>query len=509
MELDFQIFLQINLYLVLFYLIYAIFLKKETHFKLNRLYLIGSVFLSVLIPTVELPELATQTISNSQIAETVQNFTLSNPTQNAQESDGLFWVQTAIVLYVIGVLVMLIRFAFGLGQIGKLISSSNRKKEKGFWRVELEEPAIAFSFFNFLFWHESEQVEESEKRKIITHELAHIRQFHSFDIVFLEVISAIFWLNPVCYFYQKAIRNVHEFLADEATVPEKSERTAYSELLLDQFLESDNSYLTSQFFNQSILKKRIMMLHKIKSSKTAMFKVLWAIPVLAICLFVNACAEKSLEPISAGKSTLVKVKTYDLPTDKNEIAYTVLFSQGTDYKVDFPEEMPDGTYFAILDSNGVEIINNRNEKPYTKIIYTETATAVRKIVVKSDKKLSGKLELLFNQSTIPKPKLTKDGFAEGYTTIQKTKFTVENEIVLDVEEGTNIAFIIDEKNNNVEGIVLNVFDSEGKKVGANLYNEKYYAEMTQKCRETGKMTIKVSYAGEPRPFTLKIAERKK
>jgi hypothetical protein len=421
----------------------------------------------------------------------------------------MIWVKIAFALYAIGVLVMLIRFSFGLWQIGKLISNSNRKKEKGFWRVELEESATAFSFFNFLFWHESEQMEESEKRKIITHELAHIRQLHSLDVVFLEVISAIFWLNPVCYFYQKAIRNVHEFLADEATVSEQSERTAYSELLLDQFLESDNSYLTSQFFNQSILKKRIMMLHKIKSSKTAIFKVLWAIPVLAICLFVNACAEKSLEPLTEGKSEFTKVKTYDLPTDKNEVNYIMVLSKGTDYKVKFLENMPEDAYFAILDSNGVEIVSNRTEKPYTQINYTETKTAIRKMIVKSNHNFSGNIELFFNRSNIPKPKLTKDGFMEGFTTIQKIKFTVEKEITLNVEEGDNIAFIIDEANGSIEGIKLDIFNSEGSKVGANIYNKKYYAELTIKSKETEEMRIKVSFDGEPKPFTLKIAERKK
>ena len=85
-----------------------------------------------------------------------------------------------------------------------------------------------------MFLGNTEGLDEGQVRQIIQHELAHIRQKHSLDIIFLEIVTLLFWINPIGYFYKKSIRKVHEYLADKATLAYQNNKRAYSNLILKQ-----------------------------------------------------------------------------------------------------------------------------------------------------------------------------------------------------------------------------------------------------------------------------------
>ena len=192
MDAIIQPLLSINLYLILFYGIYLVFLRKETHFKLNRFYLIATVLLSIAIPFISLPEAATETIQSTTLSDTAQDLfavQLIPDSNTAQESP--FW-SILITVYLLGVVVFLLRFLMGLMSILTLIKNSPREKLQGYWLIKTAKAQKPFSFFNFLFWDNSSYLTTAEYQQIHEHELAHIKQWHSLDVVFLEIIHSFF-----------------------------------------------------------------------------------------------------------------------------------------------------------------------------------------------------------------------------------------------------------------------------------------------------------------------------
>ena len=112
---------------------------------------------------------------------------------------------------------MAIRFNKNLRRLYRKIVNAEQIREDEVTIVLLDEPISPFSFSDFLFVNRDEYRSGLEK-DILRHEMAHIRQNHTWDVIFIETLLVFFWFNPALYFYRKAIQTNHEFLADEAVV---------------------------------------------------------------------------------------------------------------------------------------------------------------------------------------------------------------------------------------------------------------------------------------------------
>ncbi len=102
----------------------------------------------------------------------------------------------------------------------------------------------------------------------------------SADVIFFEIFLAINWFNPIAYLYRNAIKNIHEFIADDSAASTLEDRSAYALLLVSSVFNTQPQRLTNNFFNQSLLKRRIIMLHKTKSRKVAILKYGLSVPSL-------------------------------------------------------------------------------------------------------------------------------------------------------------------------------------------------------------------------------------
>lgn len=191
--------LQTNLYLVLFMGFYALVLRNETFFRQNRIYLNASVLLSFAIPFIYSPWFRdlfiTQKVREVFVpSQTIYETIVVGVNEEASRwtiGDVIFWV------YISGTAILLARFLIRL-----ILLRSNLKPEKG----------SAFSFFKILVVDK----ELPQAETIINHEKVHIRQWHSADIILIELAAIINWFNPIVYLYKKEIRHIHEFTADEA-----------------------------------------------------------------------------------------------------------------------------------------------------------------------------------------------------------------------------------------------------------------------------------------------------
>jgi len=280
--------IQVNLYLFLFYGLYHLILRNETFFKLNRLYLMGFTFLSMAIPLLKAEWIkdffvteqiydATQTVSNMVITAPLIGGTVYPDLYNAPlQHQGLNANQIFWIIYGSITFLLLLNFFRKLYLVNRAFKNSPGHQ--------------AFSFFNkVLVDHELEG-----KETILDHEMVHVRQWHSFDVIFFELFAAFNWFNPIAFACKRAIKNIHEFIADDLAASTLEDRSAYTLLLVSNVFNTQPHKLTNNFFNQSLLKRRIMMLHKTKSRKAAILKYGLSAPLFAIMvIFSSATIEKS------------------------------------------------------------------------------------------------------------------------------------------------------------------------------------------------------------------------
>ncbi|SER11928.1 M56 family metallopeptidase [Pedobacter rhizosphaerae] len=273
--------LQINIYLIVFYGFYKLLLDKETYFMLNRIYLVSAGVLSLCIPFIRL-EWLTEQRAAQQVYTTVNwEAMLAQASVVTTPNPGLNWGNLIVYVYCAGILFFLGRLVFNLIKVKRLIARAKT--------------GSAFSFFK-------KKVIDSNLPKmevIDIHEETHIKQWHSLDILFFEVLGIVTWLNPVIYLYKHTIRNIHEFLADEKAAAFQGDKAEYSMLLLSKSFGIAPHSLANGFFRKSMIKKRIFMLHKERSKKTAVMKYGIFIPLFAILIvFSSATVRKNENLIS-------------------------------------------------------------------------------------------------------------------------------------------------------------------------------------------------------------------
>ena len=276
-----------------FYLLYHFLLRRETFFRLNRWYLIGAAFFGLAIPAIDLRFLMGETAA-APMAHYLQPVTIGVHQLEAviitasSGAVGFDWWQLLSGAYFAGAAFAFAKFAHGLFQIFRLRQKGKTEKGRGYLFVSTQSAHVPFSFFNHLFWSEKFAVENAVREAILRHEEAHIFQKHSFDVMLMELLGVVFWCSPPIYFFKKAVKTNHEYLADEAVLQNES-RKNYGRLLLRQFQPSPQLALSNSLFS-SQLKNRIIMMTKTKSAKTAALKYLAGLPLLALLIMAFSFA---------------------------------------------------------------------------------------------------------------------------------------------------------------------------------------------------------------------------
>ena len=152
--------------------------------------------------------------------------------------------------------------------------------------VLVEENILPHTFLNYIFINKNDYENRKIEGELFTHELAHVRQKHTLDVLFIEFLKTIFWFNPILVFYKKAIQLNHEFLADEKVVKSYNNVPFYQSLLLEKASWNSNFYLASNL-NFLVTKKRLIMMTKTTSKSRALLKKLAVLPVLAGLIFIS------------------------------------------------------------------------------------------------------------------------------------------------------------------------------------------------------------------------------
>jgi hypothetical protein len=171
----------------------------------------------------------------------------------------------------------------------------------------LPETDVAFSFLNTIYLGSS--ISEERKKDILLHEEVHLKQYHSVDLLFFEIFKIIFWFNPLSYVFQKRLELLHEYIADNA-VASINKDSAYYQTLLSYVFQTERAPFVNTFFNNSLIKKRIIMLQKSKSHSIFQLKYLILVPLVLGMLLYTSCETSTTE---------IETKTANLNEDTTEV----------------------------------------------------------------------------------------------------------------------------------------------------------------------------------------------
>ncbi|GAB4022058.1 M56 family metallopeptidase [Spirosoma koreense] len=276
-------FLKANLYGLLFAASYWLLLRRHTFFSLNRLYLIGSALLSLALPLVSLPTQAIDPLPVGLIA-------LPMATAPAEAvADSPDWEQIGWIVYGLIALGFVARFLVRTTRLLRLIRRSPKQVQGDYVLVRPNDATMpTFSFFQYLVLNPA----DAENELIIQHELVHVRQHHSVDVVILGLLQALFWACPMLWLLNRLLRQVHEFLADK----QASRPAEYAQFLVAysfglQRRQPEPGMLTNNFFNPSLLKQRITMLQQKATTRWALGKYVLIAPLVFGLLAMTTARE--------------------------------------------------------------------------------------------------------------------------------------------------------------------------------------------------------------------------
>lgn len=301
--------------IALFYIVYWLFLRKETFFRANRVFLLGALVLATALPLFPFHyEVATLLNPVSVLTSSNNSTLVESYTEASIEGRWMSWDKALILIYLTGAGIFFMRLIIQSLAIVKLIIKFKIKNKGEVKIVENDRYGLPFSFFNLIFINPKFHT-QADLPDIIAHEKVHIREFHWVDLLITELLTVVFWFNPFVWLVEHAIKQNHEYLADSGVISRGHSLGRYQAILVNQLMGMQIIGVTNNL-NFALNKKRFNMMTKTKTPKIKAIKFAWFIPALAALLV--AFAEPDYSSISATGNTDSKLNSSQ-PDQKNMV----------------------------------------------------------------------------------------------------------------------------------------------------------------------------------------------
>ena len=311
-------------------LAYHLLLEKEKMHHFNRFYLLFSLIFSLVIPHITI-----------KVVKEITTPIIENSTINFNQESTVFVEETnyfpIIIWSIYGLITLLlsIRFVRNILKIITKINSNTRIDYENATLVLLKEKALPYTFLNYIFMSEMDYTNQKIEAELFSHELTHVTQKHTWDVLLIEFLKTIFWFNPIFIFYKKAIQLNHEFLADEKVVKNYNNIPFYQNLLLSKANENQTFYLASNL-NYLLTKKRLIMMTKTTSTTRALLKKATLIPLLMALVFsicTKAVAQETADKVRKDnyltQEAYYKKTTFKIKNEKGAIVAEKKYGQLT------------------------------------------------------------------------------------------------------------------------------------------------------------------------------------
>jgi TonB family protein len=280
---------KVGIYLIAFYLVYSLLLSRDTTYGRNRAYILLSLGFAIIFPLISFQ--TGKPLNIQQFGRLLEEVFVS---ANKSGADGsVSWLTSAHTLqliytiYIIGVLILLFKL---LVDFINLLFLINRQRNGGSRIIRFHGFNTAgFSAMGYIFINT--RLSSEEAGEIIRHEQNHLHRNHFIDIIFIEIVKAFQWFNPVVYLVDRSLRAIHEFQADQGCLSSGIPVVSYQSLLLSQVFKSKAFNLTNSFSNPSLIKRRMIMMTKKRTPSFAAIKLLLVVPV-TIIVFLAISAYK-------------------------------------------------------------------------------------------------------------------------------------------------------------------------------------------------------------------------
>lgn len=330
MGLFFIYSLKVAFCLIAFYLVYKLLLSKETFHAFNRVVLLSVVAVSIMIPFLKVTTEEPAAIAEGMIS--LETMIVSAEALEAEPSSGFTLMQVLFIIYIIGIVVFFVREVVSTFRLvhlmsrGTVLSPEQAEqagiRQQGVRLVVMKDDIAPFSWFRHIVISEKDW--RVNPREILTHEQAHIRLCHSWDVAVCNLLIIFQWWNPAAWLLKRELQNVHEFEADEAVIKRGVDAKQYQLLLIRKSV-GERLFTMANNLNHHSLKKRITMMTTKKSSPWQKAKALVALPMaaLAVVAFANPEVKRIAEQVETESETVVSRAVAEVNTETPPMAAAI------------------------------------------------------------------------------------------------------------------------------------------------------------------------------------------
>ncbi len=268
--------IQVNLLLGIIYLGYIGLLKGLTFYSLNRVYFLAGGMFAFVYPFMNLKSLFVQRGLDMGVIGEQISFYMTEPEVQQQLTLG----RLVEIVFMVGAVLLLLKFVFQLMSLLRIHLNSTSDQWRTYLFRNVLIPIVPFSFLNKIYVNKEQHL-DAELKDIFKHEDIHVKGLHSLDILLFEMILVCCWYNPFVWLMRRAIRQNLEFLTDQQVLDKGIDKQTYQYSLLNVSKKGTSVGLSNQF-NFKLLKRRIMMMNKKRSSKIELSKYAFLLPVFLL-----------------------------------------------------------------------------------------------------------------------------------------------------------------------------------------------------------------------------------
>ncbi|MDZ7738380.1 MAG: M56 family metallopeptidase [Bacteroidales bacterium] len=328
-----------SVYMALFYIMYLLLISNDTRYRRNRLYLLSGIILSLTLPLIRININAGGMLSaiNAGLANVIP-IEQVNIYADGSGGEAVHRLPAAALIYLSGCLIAFVILAFNTGRLLKLVRSYRIKGSN----IVLTPPGkeSGFSALGYVFL--SADLDDETRDIIMEHEMNHISKRHFIDIVLLRIMGIVFWFNPFTYLYDRSLKALHEFEADEQMLESGQNVISYQRLILNQIFNTNIFTLQNGFSGRSLIKKRMIMMTKRRSKKRSGLKLLLAAPFILFAFGFFSCSSEEVDPLdNKDKAEALEViRSSDKSGDKKSPAENTKSGYAEDEIFVVVEDMP-------------------------------------------------------------------------------------------------------------------------------------------------------------------------
>lgn len=369
--------------MILLFGLYWMLLRKEKLFTFNRYFLIISVIISFVVPFISIPvhivnENQTKEIMSrlysvpekpstegikAVIEEPHSEPLINQSTASAEVSEGrsISTGKIFLVIYFLGFALMLFRFCRNIFTVRRLYMNAELIENEYYDIALIQNKINPFSFLRTVYLNRDEYFGDLIAPNVISHELQHVRQFHSRDIIFFELVHIVFWFNPVLFLIKRAARINHEYLADEAVIHTMPDIQTYAIDLIN-FVSRRVGVPFTSGFSPSMIRLRLLMLNTNTSRRVRNFRISGSLAASLLLLTALSFSPEDDDPQNrrnikqvTGNDTIVVEEVFFRGPDFSPLKALIVFNGK---KLDYTDTLTvDPKQIKFID-----ILNNRDAK---------------------------------------------------------------------------------------------------------------------------------------------------